>query len=192
MTGAPARPGLPDEPIRTARLLIRCWQVDDAPLLKEAIDDSLPDLKPWLPWAVTEPSPVASLAERIGKFRRAFEAGRDWTYGLFSPDGSRVLGGSGLRPCATAERLEIGYWIRSSETGQGLAAEAAGALADFAFRVHGVAAVEIRCDPRNLASAAVPRRLGFRHERTLQGDTTAPDGSCRDTMVWLLERPDAP
>jgi RimJ/RimL family protein N-acetyltransferase len=160
-------------------------------LLKEAVDDSLAELQRWMPWAATEPSPLQSFVERIGKFRRAFAEGRDWTYGVFDPAEARVLGGAGLHARSEPGRLEIGYWIRSGDTGRGLATEAASALVDRAFRLHGVEAVEIRCDARNEASAAVPRRLGFRHAATLVADDTAPDGSSRDTMVWVLDRPGA-
>jgi RimJ/RimL family protein N-acetyltransferase len=176
-------------PIRTARLLIRCWEPGDAPLLKAAIDSSLAELSQWMPWASSEPSPLASITERIDKFRRAFTEGRDWTYGLLDAGESRVIGGAGLHPRTEPGRLEIGYWIRSSEAGKGYATEAAAALTARAFSLHGVDAVEIRCDPRNARSAAVPRRLGFRLEATLEGDAVAPDGSRRDTLVWLLEAP---
>lgn len=179
------------QPLRTARLLIRGWRPGDAGMLKEAIDSSLPELVQWMPWAATEPSPLESIAERIDKFRRAFDEGRDWTYGVFDAAETRVIGGSGLHRRAEPRRLEIGYWIRSSDTGRGLATEAAAALAAAAFRLHDVDAVEIRCDPRNAASAAIPRRLGFRHQQTLREEGTAPDGSPRDTMVWLLDAPGA-
>lgn len=186
MTGDIPRPIPAPGPIRTERLVLRCWQRDDAPLVKEAIDSSLDELRQWMPWARSEPSPLESIAQRIEQFRRAFEEGRDWTYGILDAAESRVIGGSGLHPRTRPGRLEIGYWIRSSDTGQGFATEAAAALADRAFRLHGAEGVEIRCDPRNARSAAVPQRLGFVLEQTLVGDTTAPDGSVRDTQVWLL------
>jgi RimJ/RimL family protein N-acetyltransferase len=182
------RPGT----VRTPRLLLRCWEPGDAALLKEAIDSSLTELRQWMPWAASEPSPLASIAERIDKFRRAFDAGHDWTYGVFDRDASRVLGGAGLHPRIEPGWLEIGYWIRSSEVGHGLATEAAAALAEAAFRVHDAGGVEIRCDPRNTRSAAIPRRLGFEHVLTLQGEATATNGEPRDTMVWMRRRPGSP
>lgn len=189
MTGGVMRPVPAPGPIRTARLVLRCWQQDDAPLVKDAIDSSLDELRQWMPWARTEPSPLESITERIEKFRRAFEEGRDWTYGILDAAEARVIGGAGLHPRTQPGRLEIGYWIRSSDTGQGFATEAAAALAERAFLVHGSEGVEIRCDPRNARSAAVPQRLGFTLEQTLVGDATAPDGSVRDTQVWLLHAP---
>ena len=191
MTGGALRPVPAPGPIRTERLVLRCWQRDDAPLVKDAIDSSLDELRLWMPWARSEPSPLESIVQRIEKFRRAFEEGRDWTYGILDAAESRVIGGSGLHPRTQPGRLEIGYWIRSSDTGRGFATEAAGALAGRAFHLHGAEGVEIRCDPRNARSAAVPQRLGFTLEQTLVGDTTAPDGSARDTQVWLLRAPRA-
>jgi RimJ/RimL family protein N-acetyltransferase len=176
-------------PITTPRLLLRCWEPRDARLLKDAIDSSLPELQQWMPWATSEPSPVGALAERIGKFRRAFRSGQDWTYGVFDRSEAMVLGGAGLHRRTEPGRLEIGYWIRSSAAGSGFAGEATAALVDFAFRVHQVEAVEIRCDPRNERSAAVPRRLGFEHVATLAGDRPGRDGVARDTMVWQLTAP---
>lgn len=189
MTGEVMRPVPAPGPMRTARLVLRCWQRDDAPLVKDAIDSSLGELRQWMPCARSEPSPLESITERIEKFRRAFEEGRDWTYGILDAAETRVIGGAGLHPRTQPGRLEIGYWIRSSDTGQGFATEAAAALAERAFRVHGADGVEIRCDPRNARSAAVPERLGFTLEQMLVGDTTAPDGSIRDTQVWLLREP---
>lgn len=178
-------------PITTPRLLLRCWEPRDAPLLKDAIDSSLAELQQWMPWATSEPSPVGSLAERIGKFRRAFQSGQDWTYGVFDAGETMVLGGAGLHARTEPGRLEIGYWIRSSAAGKGFATEVAAALADVAFRIHHVEAVEIRCDPDNTRSAAVPRRLGFEHVTTLQGDRVRRDGTRHDTMIWQLMAPRA-
>jgi hypothetical protein len=51
------RPG-PAYRILTPRLVIRCWNPVDAPLLKEAVDSSIDHLKPFMPWAHQEPTPL--------------------------------------------------------------------------------------------------------------------------------------
>ena len=35
--------------IETGRLVLRCYEPDDAPLLKEAVDASIEHLLPWMP-----------------------------------------------------------------------------------------------------------------------------------------------
>lgn len=171
----------------TERLLLRPWTVDDAPLLKRAIDENLAHLQAWMPWAMDEPSPLPVLEERIAKFVADFAAGTDGIYAIFTRDGARVLGGTGLH--GRVERgLEIGYWIAADACGRGYATEAAGALTAAAFDIPGVDEVQIRCDPANTASAAIPRRLGFTLIDTLPADTVTPTGAPRDTMVWQMRR----
>jgi RimJ/RimL family protein N-acetyltransferase len=54
----------------------------------------------------------------------------------------------------------------------------------------GVDRIEIHCDPANAASAAIPRRVGYRLRETISEDTVAPEGSPRDTMIFeILEGP---
>lgn len=174
--------------IRTPRLLLRCWRREDAPLLRAAIDASLPELQEWMDWAASEPTPLPALEERLGGFRTAFAAGRDWAFGIFDPVETEVLGACGLHARIGPGALEIGYWIRSDATRRGLGTEAAAALADASFAVVGIERVEIRCDPRNRASAAIPRRLGFEHRRTLRRNALTPRGEPRDTMIWETTR----
>ena len=173
---------------RTPRLLLACWRADDAPLLKEAIEASLDHLRPWMPWAAAEPSPVEVIAERLAGFRTRYVEGADFPFAIFTPDRSRVLGGAGLHRRRGPRALEIGYWVRHDAVGRGLASEAAAVLTRAAFELHDVEWVEIRCDPANVPSAAVPRRLGYRLATRLVGNATKPTGEPRDTLVWQLNR----
>jgi RimJ/RimL family protein N-acetyltransferase len=133
-----------------------------------------------------EPETVEAKAQRLRAFRASFDTDRDFLYGIFARDGRRVLGGIGLHPRIGEGGLEIGYWIRSDFQGQGLVSEATAALVRVAFEVHAVRRVEIRCDPANTRSSAVPARLGFTHEATLRQNSLTSDGSPRDTMIWAL------
>jgi RimJ/RimL family protein N-acetyltransferase len=81
---------------------------------------------------------------------------------------------------------EIGFWIHVDHIGKGMATESTAALTNVAFAVDGVSRVEIRCDPANVRSAAVPAKLGYTHEATLRREGVAADGSRTDTMVWTL------
>jgi RimJ/RimL family protein N-acetyltransferase len=173
--------------IRTERLVLRCWEPGDAPLLAEAIDSSLDHLRPWMPWAYDEPR---SLDERIGLlrgFRGRFDLGEDFVYGVFARDEGQALGGSGLHTRAGEGALEIGYWIRASAVGRGYAREATAALARVAIRVCGVDRVEIRVDPANDASLRIPRALGFAEEATLRRRLPGREGEARgDAVVFAL------
>jgi len=59
--------------------------------------------------------------------------------------------------------LEIGWRLRRDRWHQGLATEAALAMADFAFRRLAAGELYAVCMPDNAASAAVMKRLGMKH-----------------------------
>ena len=148
--------------IVTPRLVLRCWDPRDAPLLKDAIDSSLDHLLPWMPWARHEPQTLAQKVELLREFRGQFDLGADSIYGIFDAGVERVLGGTGLHPRIGTGGLEIGYWIRADAAGRGIATESTAALTRVAFELAGVERVEIHCAAENLASAAIPRKLAYR------------------------------
>ncbi len=147
--------------IETTRLVIRCWTPADAGLAKDAIDASLDHLRPWMPWAESEPTTLEQKRRLLSRFAEDFARGDDAVYGIFEPDERRVVGGTGLHPRLEGNAREIGYWIRADATGRGLGSESAAALTRVAFEVDGVERMEIHCDPANVRSAAIPRRLGY-------------------------------
>ena len=69
-------------------------------------------------------------------------------------------------------------------TGQGLVTEAVQAVLNVASGLSKVSRVEIRCDVRNLPSAAVPRRLGF----ALESSVPAANAEATSALqVWVTE-----
>lgn len=172
--------------IETERTIIRCYQPNDAALLKQALDESLDHLREWMPWAMDEPEPTSKKVERIRKFRAEFDLGRDFVYGVFNLAEDQVIGGTGLHNRLDGNALEIGYWIHAVHVNHGIATEISAALVKTAFEVLKVERVEIHCDPKNLPSAAVPRKLGFTHDATLRRRGMDPLGKPIDTMIWSI------
>lgn len=172
----------------TARLVLRCWNPPDAPLLAAAIEQSLEHLLPWMPWAENEPEELERKIQRLRKYRADFDLDRDFVYGIWNADENQVLGGTGLHTRVGEGAREIGYWIHAQHLRRGYATEAVAALTRIAFEVDAVDRVEIHCDPRNEPSAAIPRKLGYNHDATLRRRGNAPLGLSRDTMIWSMFR----
>lgn len=180
--------------IQTKRLLVRCYNPSDAPLLAEAVTASVEHLRPWMPWVYAEPEPLEEKVQRLKRFRGNFDLGENFVYGIFSPDDTKLLGGTGLHTRLGEGALEVGYWIHKDYVNQGLTTESSAALIKVAFELIHVHRIEIHCDPENLASAAIPRKLGFTHEGTLRANMRFLD-RWRDTMIWGLlesEYPESP
>jgi RimJ/RimL family protein N-acetyltransferase len=177
--------------IETERLVIRCYEPRDAPLLKESVDASLDHLRDWMPWAADEPQTIEQKVELLKRFRAAFDSGENFTYGIFDLDQDTLLGGTGLHPRQGPGGLEIGYWIRASATRQGIATEASAALTRVGFEVCGADRIEIHIEPRNEASLGVPPKLGYAAEATLRRRLPTREGEAlRDVTIFTMFRED--
>ncbi|MFF1904991.1 GNAT family N-acetyltransferase [Kitasatospora sp. NPDC058218] len=157
-----------------------------ASALNAAVRSDLDHLRPWLEWAAEAPT-LAQTAELTEAGAAAWDAGTDFIYlvGLDAEPGS-VIGSFGLHGRIGPGALEIGYWVGSKHGGRGIATTAAGALTAAALALPGVGRVEIRCDQANAASAAVPRKLGFRLDRIADAVVRAPGETGRQ-LVWVKE-----
>jgi RimJ/RimL family protein N-acetyltransferase len=172
--------------IVTPRLLLRCWNPLDAQSLADLVGRNLEHLRPWMPWASEENAQLELQYERLRIARARFDQDEEYIYGIFSRDGQTVMGSTGLHTRVGKDALEIGYWVDKDHTRQGLATETSAALTKTAFEIFKVRRVEIHCDPMNLASAAVPRKLGYTLEATLRQRSHDYDGKPSDSMIWTL------
>jgi RimJ/RimL family protein N-acetyltransferase len=169
-------------------LVLRRWRLADAEPLLAAIEMSLAELRRFMPWAMEPPNPasIRTFLEQV-----AIDAPAATAIGLALVDsGGDVVGGFGLTDGRGPGILEIGYWIRSDRTGRGYATAGTRAMTEVAFDGNpDVDRVEIRCDPANVASAAIPAKLGFRLDRTDVVDIEA-DAQTGRQQVWVLTRAD--
>jgi RimJ/RimL family protein N-acetyltransferase len=173
--------------IETERLVVRCYQPSDTQLLADSVMESVEHLKPWMPWAHDEPRPFDVRLQGVKRFRGKFDLQEDYVYGIFNPEETKLLGGTGLHTRLGEDQLEIGYWIHKDYINKGLVTESTAALVKVAFEIIHIHRIEIHCDPGNQASASIPRKLGFTHEGTLRQKTSFLD-RWSDSMIWgLLE-----
>lgn len=177
----------------TERLTIRCWQPSDAPRVRASLDASDAHLRPWIPFMKHEPRTLEETAVWLRRHRGTFDLDRHYRYGIFARDEAELFGETMLIDRAgEADMREIGYWIDARRGGRGYATESTAALARVGFELLGLRRIEIHCAPENAASAAVPAKLGFRHEATLKERFVDTEGALRDLMVWTLFAEDFP
>jgi RimJ/RimL family protein N-acetyltransferase len=170
--------------------VVRCYEPEDAALLKDAVDRSLDHLRPWMPWTPDAPEPLDDVYERLRVFRAQYDRDENWIMGVFLPDESRQVGGTGLHPGREGEGgIEIGYFVAADAAGNGYATEVAAVLTRVAFACFDFDRVVIRVDPTNVASDRIPGKLGFTKEATLRRRLPQKTGSdLRDANIWTLFR----
>lgn len=151
-------------PIVTPRLILRPPQAGDGAALADAKRASWPELKPWMPWATGKVEDISDETDEImcrTKYAK-YLLREDLMMFAFDRAANKLVASTGLhRMDWRARMFEIGYWVRSDETGQGYATEVTNALLRYAFNQLGANRIYIAHDDANDASRAVIEKLGF-------------------------------
>jgi ribosomal-protein-serine acetyltransferase len=160
--------------------------LDDASAVVDAVLESMAHLQAWMPWCHPKYSLVDSQSWLEAQVP-AFEAGTAFEFAIVSTDG-QVLGGCGLNQIDTINRrANLGYWVRSSATGQGVATGAVRALRDWAFVATDLVRLEIVVAFGNAASHRVAEKVGAVREGTLIRRLVL-HGALRDASMFSLTR----
>jgi RimJ/RimL family protein N-acetyltransferase len=166
---------------------IRRYQATDAEALWEAARESIDDVYPWLEWC----HPGYTMAEAVdwASSRARLDAERgEFTFVIAGDDG-RFLGACGVNQIHPLHRFgNLGYWVRSSATGRGVAAEAARQAAELVFRETQLARLEIVCAVENRRSQRVAERAGALREGVLRSRLQL-HGRAVDAVMYSLVRP---
>ena len=87
-------------------------------------------------------------------------------------DSHRFIGRCGLLPWTIEQRLEVevAYLLDKAYWGQGLATEAAQAIADYGFEQLQLSRLICLIDPQNQASINVARKIGMTLEKELEDE----------------------
>lgn len=178
MTGPPER-------LVRGRLVLRKWRRTDAVAQAAAVHESLDHLRPWMPWAADEPTPIEDRRAMLARWERDWQAGDTLSYGMFVD--RQVVGGASLMRRIGAGGREIGYWVHARHTRRGYATATAAALTDVAFGLPDVTHVEIHHDLANLASGRVPAKLGFVIVGDEPDEVVAP-GEVGMSRIWRMTR----
>lgn len=155
----------------TPRFVLRPFRRRDTGAVHEAVLASLPDLAAYLPWA-NDRYTKSVTAQYIRESAAAWSESRAFDFAIRAeaePD--RHIGNMSVwftsRPNGVGE---VGYWVRSDQTSNGVATEAGARILQFAFEELGMHRVTVRIAVGNRASERVAGKLGFQLEGTLRED----------------------
>ena len=147
--------------------------------LMDALIESLPELREYMPWAHFK-NTVNSQTERLIDLEKKWDANQDFTFSLFLPQQKgkdQFVGCIGMHlNCLSESGVEIGYWVRSSAAGKGLCTLATQLLVYSGFEYQKLRRIQITCDTGNIGSKRVIEKVKFPYEGTLRygGFSDAP------------------
>lgn len=146
------------------RVTLRPWRDGDAAELHEAVRESVESVGRWLPWCHAGYDMAEALAW-AAHCRATWQDGTQFAFAVRDAASGALLGGCGLNELDRTHRnTNLGYWVRASRHGQGIAASAARLVARFGFAELGLVRIEIVALPDNHASRRVAAKLGAQFE----------------------------
>ena len=149
-------------------ILIRTLREEDVSALFEAARESIAEVSPWLPWCHENYS-IEETREFIASRELASEGGEWYSFGIFEKDGGRFLGGVGINFINRVHQMaNLGYWVRTSAAGRGVATSATRAVARFGFEQLGLQRIEIVAAVDNIPSQRVAEKAGAVREGVLR------------------------
>ncbi len=172
----------------TRRLRLRAPRRTDVGALHEGIMETLPELVKWLPWAHDGHRRIDT--RRYLRGARA-ALGRRGAYEFIIEDVHKgdLLGITSLHRIDWIRRSAgVGYWIRRSSWGKGIATEAVGALVERSFHVYHLHRLEAHVALENHASQRVVDKLGFEREGIAR-EVEFVNGRYLDHIQYSLLRP---
>ena len=164
---------------------IRLYQPGDAEHLRVAACESVAEVSPWLGWC----HPGYSLDEArewIAAQQELAKQGQAYAFAIWRE--GEYLGGCGINQFNRANRFaNLGYWVRSSAMGRGVAPAAVRLVAEFAFLETDLIRLEIVCAIGNIRSQRVAEKSGALREGVLRNRLVLPSGPSDAVMFSLLK-----
>ncbi|MCH8620884.1 GNAT family N-acetyltransferase [Undibacterium sp. TS12] len=143
---------------------LRAYESRDADMFAAVVRESVPTVGRWMSWCHAEFN-TADAQAWFEVCDKAREEGSAYEFGIFSEDGHELLGGAGLNLISKMHNYcNLGYWVRPSRQGQGLASKAAGVLAGIGFNELGLSRIEVVAAEGNHGSIKVASKLGAQLE----------------------------
>ena len=166
-------------------ILVRPYREEDTEALYEAARESIAEVSPWLPWCHPEYSRDETIAF-IRSREEGWKSKTDYSFGIWDTGVSTYLGGVGLNQINSIHQIaNLGYWIRSSAAGQGIATIGARLVARFGFEHLGFQRIEIITAVANKSSQRVAEKVGAIREG-FQRKRLLIHGHSQDALVFSL------
>jgi len=164
---------------------IRRYCADDIPSLFEAARESTKEMLAWLSWCHPNYT-VEESRSFVLSSETAWNEKTRFAFAVFDVSSGLFLGGVGLNQINRNHNFaNLGYWVRSSQTGRGVATAATLLAAEFGFEDLGLNRIEILTATGNAASGRVAENAGAKREGILRNRLLLHN-SPHDAVIYSL------
>ena len=165
---------------------VRAYKPEDTDRVYAAAVESVAELSPYETWCHPGYS-RGDAAGYVNWWLKAWSQDNAYYFAVEHQATGEFLGSCGLSGLMMDhKRAELGFWIRSNQTGQGFATEAARVVGQVAFEDLGLERLGLEIAVGNHASRRVAEKLGCTFEGILRRRLVLPAGPTDTAMYcWL-------
>jgi RimJ/RimL family protein N-acetyltransferase len=169
--------------LQTQRLVVRRFRADDAAAFASYRSD--PEIARYQSWDT--PLSDEAAAALVDTFAAADPHLPGWCqYAIELRSHHTLIGDVGVNLHDNLMQAELGFSLATAHQGNGYATEALRAVLEHLFVDRGLHRVSAECDARNLRSARLLERLGFRQEGLRRANTWIKGEWTDDLLFGLL------
>jgi RimJ/RimL family protein N-acetyltransferase len=168
------------------RVTLRAVRAGDGAIVWPSVRASLAELKNWMPWAVDDYNERGA-EEWCRKSTANWITREQFQFLILLRETNQHIGTMGaFKINWEIPSCEIGYWLHTAHTGQGLMTEAVKTLTEMLQTKLHFRRVQILCDELNTKSRRVAELAGYQLEGILRNDCLASGGRVRNTCVYSV------
>ncbi len=167
-------------------ILIRPYREEDVEALYEAVRESINELSRWMPsWCHAGYTIEESRAFIMSRDEARAKA-EEYSFGIFDARTLGYLGGVGLNHLVRESLYaNLGYWVKTSCAGRGVASRATSLTARFGFEELGLQRIEIVAAVENVGSQRAAEKAGAVREGVLRKRIVL-HGKTHDAVLYSL------
>lgn len=164
---------------------IRRFGPDDVPRLFEATRESIDDLCRWMVWCHPGYT-MEDCSAFVSACDTKWDRGESYSFAIFDVRDGTFLGSVGLNQVNHAHRFaNLGYWVRRSQAGRGIATAAVRLISRFALEELGLNRLDILMPVDNRSSQRVAQKAGAKREGILRNRLVIR-GSAYDAVLYSM------
>ena len=167
-------------------IAIRTYQPRDVHPCFEAARESIAEVSRHLPWLHPEYSIEETRMWIEKTVPKLWEQQSEYHFVITDPVTGSILGGCGLDQVNWVNQTaNLGYWVRTSRTREGVATAASKLLLRFGFEQLQLKRIDVVTSIDNIPSARVAEKLNPSEKKSVK-DNSLTEGGGSDTTVFSL------
>jgi RimJ/RimL family protein N-acetyltransferase len=141
-------------------IIIRPCQPEDAAVICEGVQESMQEMLKWAPWCHPAYA-ISDCKSWLDSRDQMWSEGIEYDFVVFDAKDNIFLGGCAIDQINRKHNFaNLGYWVRTSQEGKGIATATVKLISRFGFETLGFTRLEIVAAVQNKASQRVAEKVG--------------------------------